>query len=143
MRAALRGLDGDHRVGALATGRHEEVVEVLDGGLRMEREHRALELLGADGLGHVARHEQERVTDAQLAAPDIDARGVVRAAGEAGHGPPVRHEEAGVADEIRLDPADRGEVELVVADDRDADAERARGEAGTLAARRAAVGRRS
>ena len=93
----------------------------------------ALELLGPDGLGHVARHEQEGVADAQLAAPDVDPTGLVATAGEPGHRPAVGHQQPRVAHEVGLDRADRREVELVVADDRDADAERLGGEAGALA----------
>ena len=52
------------RVRALAAGRHEQVVEVLDRRLRMERHDGVLELLGADHLGQVARDEQDGIADA-------------------------------------------------------------------------------
>ena len=71
----LPRLHDDDPVGTLAAGGDEEVVEVLGGGLRVERQDGALELLGADRLGDVARDEEEGVADAELAAPDLDGRG--------------------------------------------------------------------
>ena len=76
--AVLRRLEGDDRVRAVAAGRHEQVVEVLHGGLRVERHDRVLELLGAHDLGQVAGHQEQRVAHGELAAPDVHAQRVVR-----------------------------------------------------------------
>ena len=132
-RHQLGGLDGEHGVRAVAAGRHEQVVEVLDSRLRVERHDRVLELLGADDLGQVARHQQERVTDRDLAPPDLDPQGVVR--GQARLlACVVGHQQPRGAHEVCLGAADGRDVQLVVADDRDGDAEGARWQAAALAA---------
>ena len=73
----LRRLERHDRVRALATGRDEEMVQMLHGGLRMERDNCVLQLFGAHDLDQVARREHERVADGEIAAPHAQAQ-VVR-----------------------------------------------------------------
>jgi hypothetical protein len=56
----------------------EQVVEMLHGGLRVERHDRILDLLRADHVGDVPRDEQQRVADRELAAPHVDVHPVRR-----------------------------------------------------------------
>ncbi len=74
----LRRLDRQHRVRAIPAGRHEQVMQVLRGGLRVERHDSVLQLLGADDLNQVARAQNERIADRELAPPDIDLEVVRR-----------------------------------------------------------------
>ena len=55
---------------------HEQVVDVFDGRLRVQCQDGALELLGADGLGHALRDTSSRASPTlSLAAPDVDVAG--------------------------------------------------------------------
>ena len=89
--AASRGgdlarLERDRAVAAGPAVGHEPVMEVLHRRLRVERQHRVLELVGAE-LGHdVRRHEDERVARprprrARRPAPARRTGGRVRGAG--------------------------------------------------------------
>ena len=128
----LGRLERQDGIRAAALGGHEEVVEVLRGGLRVERHERVLELLGADRPGHVAGDEQERVADGDLAAPDVDMDLVARRQALAtlllG-----QRQEAGLAHEVGVGVADGRHVQLVAADDGDAGADGAGGQAVALA----------
>ena len=121
-RGDLGGLEGDHRVAAVAVGGEEAVVEVLHRRLRMERDHRVLELIRTEPAHHVRRDQDERVADRDLAAPDVGLQIAGRQAPLAvrvGQG-----REAGLADEVRLRRPDRGHVQLVGPDDGDPDPDR-------------------
>ena len=59
----LGRLERQDGVRAVAAGRHEQVVQMLDSRLRMERHDGVLELFGADDLDQVARAQHERVAD--------------------------------------------------------------------------------
>ena len=52
-RRHLGRLERDHRVASCAIGREEPVMEMLHRGLRMERDHRVLELVSAKPRHHV------------------------------------------------------------------------------------------
>ena len=58
-RRDFRCLEGDHRVAALAVGGEIAMMEVLHRGLRMERDHRVLELVRPEAAHHVRRDEHE------------------------------------------------------------------------------------
>ena len=122
-RGHLGRLECDHRVAAGAIRRHEPVMEMLHRGLRMERDHRVLELVGADPGHDVRRDEDEAVADGDFAAPDVGLQVAGREAALA-----VRigeRRESRLADQVRLCGADRRDVQLVVADDGDPDPDRA------------------
>jgi hypothetical protein len=122
-RGHLGRLERDHRVAPGAVGRDEPVVEVLHRRLRMERDHRVLELVGADPGHHVRRDQHEAVADGDLAAPDV---GLQVAGREAALAVRIRERrQPSLADQVGLGRADRRDVELVVPDDRDPDPDRA------------------
>ena len=101
----------------------EAVVEVLHRRLRVERDHRVLELVGRRAGHDVRRDEDERVADRDLAAPDV---GLEVARRQAALAVRVRQRrQPGLADQVGLGRADRRDVQLVAADDRDADPDRA------------------
>ena len=114
-RRDLAGLERDGAVAAGAAVRDEPVVEVLHRRLRVEREHRVLELVRAE-LGHdVRRDEHQRVADRDLAAPDVRLELARRQAALA-----VRvgqRREPGLADQVGLGGPDGRHVHLVAADD--------------------------
>ena len=103
-------------------GRDEPVVEVLHRGLRMERDHRVLELVRPEPGDDVRRDQDERVADRELAAPDVGLEVGGRQAALAMR--VGQRREPGLADQVGLGRADRRDVQLVAADDRDADADR-------------------
>ncbi len=127
----LRCLDGEDRVRAVAARRHEQVMQVLDGRLRVQRHDRVLELLGTNHLGQVAGHQQQRVADGDLAPPDLDPQCVVR--GQSRLLRVVGDQQARRPHEVRLGAPDCRDIQLVVADDRDGDAQRAGWQAAALA----------
>ena len=113
-RRDLGRLEGDRSVAAGSVCRHEPVVEVLHRGLRMERQHRVLELVGPELGDDVRRDEDERITDRDLAAPDVRLE-----VGRRETALPVRvgqRGQAGLADQVRLRGSDRRDVHLVAAD---------------------------
>ncbi len=121
--AHLGRLERDRAVAAAALRGDETVVEVLHRGLRVERQHGVLELLGAEARDDVRAHQHERVAEGDLAAPHVGLELPGRQAAFA-----VRvgqRREARLADEVCLRRADRRDVHLAAADDRDADADRA------------------
>ncbi len=121
-RRDLGRLECDRPVAAGALGRPEPLVEVLHRGLGMERDHRVLQLVGAEPGHDVRRDEHQRVTDRDLAAPDLGFQAAGRQAALAmrvGQG-----REAGLADEVGLGRPDRRHVHLVATHDTDADADR-------------------
>ena len=100
----------------------ELLVEVLHRRLRVERQHRVLELVGAELGDDVGRDEDERVADRDLAAPDVRlelARGQAALAVRVGQGRQAR-----LADQVGLGRPDRRDVHLAAADDGHADADR-------------------
>ena len=121
-RRDLGRLEGDRAVAARAVGRHEPVVEVLHRRLRVERQHRVLELVGAELGDDVGRDEDERVADRDLAAPDVGLQVTRRQAAFT-----VRvgqRREAGLADQVGLGRPDRRHVHLAAADHGHADPDR-------------------
>ena len=122
-RADLGRLERERAVAAVAVGRDEPGVEVLDGRLGVERDQRVLEGVGADPGDHVCRDEAEGVAHGQLAPPDLGLQLRDRQAAL-----PVRVGEGGqprLADEVGLGGAHGGDVELPAADHGDRDADRA------------------
>ena len=97
-------------------------VEVLHRGLRMEREHRVLELVGSQAGDDVGRDQRQGVADRDLAAPDVWLQAAGRQPSLAmriGQG-----REASLTDQERLSRPDGRHVGLVPTHDREADADR-------------------
>ena len=120
-RRHLGRLERDRPITAGALGCLETLVEVLHGRLRMERDHRILELVRTELGDDVRRDEHERVADRNLAAPHLRLESAGRQASFAmrvGQG-----REPGLTDEVRLGRADRRHVHLVAADHADPDAD--------------------
>ena len=111
----LGRLEGDRPVAAGAVGRDEAVVEMLHRRLRVERDHRVLELVRAEPGDQVRRGEDDRVADRHLAAPDVRL--------DLGGGQPAVPVRVGqgrqtrLPDEVGLGRADRDDVQLVAPDD--------------------------
>ena len=96
-------------------GRDEPVMEVLHRRLRMEGDHRVLELVGAEPADEVRRGEDERIADRDLAPPDVRLELGGRQAALA-----VRigqRRQPGLADEVGLGRTDGHDVQLVAPDD--------------------------
>ena len=105
-----------------SVGRPEAGVQVLHRRLRVERQHRVLELVGPEARDDVGRDEHERVADRDLAAPDV---GLQAARGQAALAVGVgQRREAGLADQVGLRGPHGRHVHLVAADHRDPDADR-------------------
>ncbi len=121
-RRHLGRLEGDRPVAARAVGGHEPVVEMLHRRLRVERQHRVLELVRPELGDDVGRHQDERIADRDLAAPDLR---LDRARRQAALAMRIRQgRQACLADQVGLGRPDRRDVHLAAADDRDADADR-------------------
>ena len=121
-RRHLGRLEGDGAVAADPVGGPEALVEMLHRRLRVERDHRVLELVGSELGDDVGRDQDERVADRDLAAPDLRLQPVRgQAALAMGIG---QRREPGLADEVGLGRPDRRHVHLVATDDGDADADR-------------------
>ena len=121
-RRDLGRLECDRAVAAGALGGPEPLVEVLHRGLGMERDHRVLQLVGAEPGHDVRRDEHQRVTDRDLAAPDLGLQAVGRQAALAMR--VGQRRETGLADEVGLGRPDRRHVHLVATDDPDPDPDR-------------------
>ena len=70
-RRHLGRLEGDRAVAARTVGRHELLVKVLHRRLRVEGEHGVLEPVRTELGDDVGRDEHERITDRDLAPPDV------------------------------------------------------------------------
>ena len=109
-------------VAASPAGLDELTVEVLERGLRVERDESVLEFLRPQAGDDVGRDEHELVADGELAAPDVRFQLRCRKAALAVR---VRQRgEPGAPAEVRLRWADGCHVQLVVSDDRDRHADR-------------------
>ncbi len=126
--AAVRGrhlgrLEGDRAVAARSVGGHEPVMEVLHGRLRVEGQHRILELVHPELGDDVRRHQDERVAHRDLTTPHVGFQRARRQAAlpvGVGQGRQPR-----LADQVGLGRADGRDVHLAAPDDRHADADRA------------------
>ena len=93
--------------------------------LGVERDDRVLELAGPEGARDVRGDEDQGVAGGDLASPDIGGRVVV---GKSVLAVRVREgQEVRLADEVGLDGAGGDDVELIAADDGDADPDRPAG----------------
>ena len=113
-----------------------------DGSLRVQRQDGALELLGADRLGHVARDQQQSRRRRSARRARRRPGGSRRWASPPGAAA-VGHEQARRTHQVGLGRPEGGEVQLVVADHGGGHAERPWRQACALPAAAAAGGRRS
>jgi hypothetical protein len=127
----LGRLDGEHRVRALASGGHEQVVQVLHGRLRVERHHGVLELLVPTTSTRLREHStSESPTEKSPRHTSYAER--CRPQGGP-HGFVLRHQQPRGTDQVAIRVPGGRHVELVAAHYGNCDADRAGIETATFA----------